>query len=123
MLFEDEAASGDRSTYMSLIAFPAEGSSASDVAAYGAALLNALYGAEIEKRLEMGVYKTAKLAPVALDVALVDKAKETIISNKVDECDPCRRVGWEQSPFAVDDLVLTFLVLPSSSHLILLGVY
>lgn len=60
MLYEDTTT--DESTYMHLIheGFPADKSIAS-VLAYGKAVLTALYDTEIKKRIEMNVYKTAKV--------------------------------------------------------------
>lgn len=80
MLFED-LSTGETSTYMHLIKFPAEVSDES-ILTYGQNLLTALYGAEIDKRLEMGVYKTAKVVPAALSgediAAAVESCRATL---------------------------------------------
>ena len=95
-----------------LIAFPSESAREEEILAYGKALLNALYGAEIEKRLSMGVYKTAKQTPVGLDSAVVEHVVGDIGLHAA-EADPCLSEGWEQKIFTVQELVLTFLVYTS----------
>jgi hypothetical protein len=56
--------SGEASTYMGLVKFHSEiQKSPKDLIDHGCALLTALYSTEVEKRIDMGIYKTAKTAP------------------------------------------------------------
>lgn len=81
MLFEDEA-SGESSTYMHLISFPKTQRNACNSAKeklevvlnFTKTLLIALFHTEIQKRIDMNVYKTAKITPVPLALDLIDAA-------------------------------------------------
>jgi len=114
MLFEDEASSGEKSTYMSLIAFPSEAATAEEVLIqYGCALVTALFDTEIQKRVDMGVYKTAKCIPFSLPVELVAEVGRTalmIALQQHGQVAPYGVQGWEQNVWDVKDCIATFLV-------------
>lgn len=75
MLFED-VSTGETSTYMHLLDYPAE-VTVESLTQYGKALITALYRTEIDKRLQMEVYKTAKVVPVPLAVEDITAAVES----------------------------------------------
>mmetsp|Transcript_29432 Transcript_29432/g.41979 ORF Transcript_29432/g.41979 Transcript_29432/m.41979 type:complete len:653 (-) Transcript_29432:14-1972(-) len=114
MLFEDETSSGEKSTYMSLIAFPAEAASVEEVITqYGCALVTALFDTEIQKRIDMGVYKTAKHIPFSLPSELVADAGRTalmIALQQQGEVAPHGTQGWELIVWSVKDCIVTFLL-------------
>jgi ubiquitin-like 1-activating enzyme E1 B len=67
MLYEDPE-SGEQSTYMDLVSFPLElQKSPKGLVEHGCAILTALYSAEVEKKIDMGIYKTAKIAPKGIN--------------------------------------------------------
>ena len=85
MLFEDEEASGEKSTYMALIKIDVEKElrSITDRAArlehilgFCKTLLVALFHTEIQKRIDMNVYKTAKITPVPLSLDIIEEGIE-----------------------------------------------
>jgi ubiquitin-like 1-activating enzyme E1 B len=129
MLFEDEK-SGDTSTYMHLIQFPQakalaptaadEDSSNStdtrghaylaEVLSYGEKLLSALYNAEITKRLQMDVYKTAKIVPVPLNLdSLTAAVQETKMRLTAAEAPSGRPSGWDNKIYSEKENIIEFL--------------
>jgi len=106
MLYEDDESTGEASTYMPHIAFPSlsntttsatsatsTASSSNDqgsgswtledeedafkIVSYGTVLVTALYNQEIDKRLQMDVYKTAKVVPAPLQTEDIQAAAAT----------------------------------------------
>jgi ubiquitin-like 1-activating enzyme E1 B len=73
MLFEDT--NTDESTYMHLIhdGFPSD-KSITTLLEHGKAVLIALYDTEIQKRIGMDVYKTAKMVPQSLSASTIEEA-------------------------------------------------
>ena len=87
MLFEDSAV--ERSTYMEFVPFPdisnkeceqnnnpASRASVDAVVERGLQLLRGLFCAEIEKRLSMDIFKTAKVRPVPTSTSILIRAAE-----------------------------------------------
>jgi ubiquitin-like 1-activating enzyme E1 B len=116
MLFEDPS-SGESSTYMHLIAFPSTEVSETTsnqtdaLLSFGHALLTALYDTEIQKRIGMDVYKTAKVLPVLLSANLITEAVATTRSvlNKTTPA-PSQVSGWDQRVPSLSDCIVEVLL-------------
>jgi ubiquitin-like 1-activating enzyme E1 B len=127
MLFEDPD-SGDESTYMHLIG-PFQGSSLSvpdDVDSFTAKcvdILKALYHTEIEKRLAMDVFKTAKKTPTPLPVNEFETAAQTVLSelkqkfngscslpDLLKKVSRVRTVGWDRGMWTAVQCAEEFLI-------------
>jgi ubiquitin-like 1-activating enzyme E1 B len=108
MLFEDTS-SGETSTYMHLIKFPTD-LSVESILAYGRELLLALYNTEIDKRLRMDVYKTAKVVPAPLSVEEIDLAVETTRAVLTGSSAPRNTsAGWDQRVYTLQENLMQFL--------------
>eukprot|EP01031_Cornospumella_fuschlensis_P030204 gene30204-36489_t len=78
MLFEDE--NTETSAYMSHLPFRTGGfDNLPDKLAYFTSLLYGVFNLDVQKRIDMDVYKTAKALPVPLDRALLDQAVATVL--------------------------------------------
>jgi ubiquitin-like 1-activating enzyme E1 B len=159
MLYED-ASAGDKSAYMDYIEFPKidDNNNNNDnnninnyvdtILNYGVNLLTALYDFEIQKRIEMNVYKTASVLPFSLSSTDIASARietkrfinsltpststiattETNIK-KEDEAifiPASLRTGWQQKVLSVNDILTDFLydlyVLSGSEDAKLIGI-
>lgn len=106
-MLNEATSTGETSTYMHLIKYPSEISTES-LAQYGKDLISALYSTEIEKRLEMGVYKTAKVVPAPLnleDVAAAVQAWQT--QSEVSTLTSAG--GWDHRTFSLRENITLFL--------------
>lgn len=130
MLFEnaDEDAAVDRSEYMHLVRIP-EQAMASDaeaakeaLLAHVRALLVALFRADIEKRIEMGVYKTAKTSPVPLSLESIDaalaRARQAVADPLSAPSAHSAGTHWEQRVWSVEDCMVEFFL---AFHQVLCG--
>ena len=105
MLFEDEVASGDPSTYMSLLPFPSDISRES-IVSYASNLLTALYDTEIQKRIAMDVYKTAKSVPKSIPPSIISAAAFRVMNFGMKGFE--KVVGWDQKVNSEEDNVVEF---------------
>lgn len=109
MLFEDTSC-GETSTYMHLISLPTSGDSET-VLKFGQDLITALYNTEIEKRIGMDVYKTAKVMPVAVSSSTIQQGVDTARSVLAGQTPaPSRKGKWDQTIFTPEECVTEFLL-------------
>ena len=108
MLYEDPEA-GDASTYMHLIGTPLTTiltnagnrlPSSDEVVDYAETLLTAIFGAEIEKRLAMGTYKTASRIPEIISKGQISEACDRASACLLDDqyaitSRPSLLTGWD----------------------------
>lgn len=106
MLFEDES-TGETSTYMHLVAYPAE-VTVDAVLNYGEALITALFRTEIDKRLEMEVYKTAKVVPAPLELGDIHSAVQACRAS-LSSGTAGTSAGWDHRIFSLQENILQFL--------------
>lgn len=132
MLYEDETASGDTSTYMGLVPYPEPHSRTIDtVLQYATALMTALFDTEMQKRIGMGVYKNAKFVPFSLaeDVLIeaatrvrsdyycdnnvsgdISKSSTSSLRGLLDaKCSVTSQSGWEEVVLPITDCVAGLL--------------
>lgn len=118
MLFEDDAATGESSTYMHLLALPADPAerTLSELLAHGAALLKGLFHDDTQKRIDMDVYKTAKITPVPLATEAVDRAL-VLVREAYHETDGALRTSpqllkhdWDHQVWSVEESISEFLI-------------
>ena len=127
MLYEDTS-TGETSTYMHLITFPdvtsntttSTGSSNGStnsidmILEYGKNLLIALYNTEIQKRLEMDVYKTAKVIPVPLNITAITTAvkecHQILTNSNVKTSNNLTSAGWVNRIFTLNENLIQFLL-------------
>ena len=107
MLFEDSS-TGETSTYMHLIAYPEEVSVEASLQ-YGKDLITALYRDEIDKRLQMDVYKTAKVVPVALGLQEIHDAVEACRVALTSGVASSSASGWDHRTFSLQENIIQFL--------------
>ena len=109
MLFED-ANSGDTSTYMHLIKFPTD-LSVESIVNFGKDLILALYNTEIDKRLKMDVYKTAKVVPVPLNeldiTAAIESCRKEL--SGASNAKSSKTAGWDQRVFSLQENLAQFI--------------
>jgi ubiquitin-like 1-activating enzyme E1 B len=141
MLYED-ASAGDKSAYMDYIEFPKIDNNNNNndnnnintnvdtILNYGVNLLTALYDFEIQKRIEMNVYKTASVLPFSLsstDIALARVETKRFINSltpststiatetnikKAEEAifiPASLRKGWQQEVLSIKNILTDFL--------------
>lgn len=111
MLFEDEESSGDKSEYMSLIRLPEDAGTSTDaLLSFVRNLLVGLFHNEVQKRIDMEVYKTAKAVPVPLGIDVIDEAM--IAANEViathGKTAPSIGPGWDQRVWSMKDCLIEF---------------
>jgi ubiquitin-like 1-activating enzyme E1 B len=113
MLYEDPE-SGEQSTYMDLVAFPLElQKSPKGLVAHGCAILTALYSTEVEKKIDMGIYKTAKIAPKGVDSISVMNAGVRaldIIEKNLGGVQTSNVVDWDRMVWGDEDAVVEILL-------------
>ena len=120
MLFEDPA-SGDTSTYMDLVSLPTDLAnsplntvSTAAVVGYAQKLLTALYDDEIQKRLEMGTYTTAKVVPKSLSATDIETAAgiaHSILDNTPSSVvRPSKLPDWDKRLWSAVDCCVEFLL-------------
>lgn len=120
MLFEDPQ-SGDTSTYMHLVPLPTdlansplESVSISVVVTYGQKLLTALYDDEIQKRLDMGTYTTAKVVPKSLESVNIETAvkiaREILQNSASTVTRPSKMPNWDKQLWSAVDCCVEFLI-------------
>jgi len=108
MLFEDES-TDETSTYMHLIPYPTE-VTVDAVMQYGKDLLTALYSTEIDKRLAMDVYKTAKVVPAALELSDIHQAVEACRASLTNtSTTSSSTAGWDHRIFSLQENIIQFL--------------
>jgi ubiquitin-like 1-activating enzyme E1 B len=125
MLFEDETATGEKSEYMHLLSFPSleslstssSSSSSSSLSSSDSDMLLSfikdlvigLFHNEVKKRIDMNVYKTAKITPSPLSLTIIDEAfdrlKEILLGNT---SSPSVGKGWDHSVWSVHDSIIEF---------------
>lgn len=90
MLYEDPA-SGESSTYMELVdlAFATEADPVK-LLTHGTTLLSALYNTEVVKRIDMGIYKTARTPPLPVSQEVFQAAQSRALSIIADPTKVCR---------------------------------
>ncbi len=114
MLYED-AKSGDTSTYMHLLktSKPLSLMTFDELLGYGSSLLTALYRDEIEKRISMGTYKTAKTPPQAIAekniIAGITIAKTVLAGDKTIDR-PSTKPGWDRNIWDQSECCAEFLL-------------
>lgn len=128
MLYEDPAV--ERSTYMDYVAYPSFPAGASSSESFlstaallvqrGLQLLHGLFRAEIDKRLAMDVFKTAKVRPVATAAEALDVAAERAIailqaSKGSDEkrgaaLRPSKQHNWDKNVWSDEDCAVEALL-------------
>jgi ubiquitin-like 1-activating enzyme E1 B len=134
MLYEDPA-SGEESTYMALVPLPphipttgngngnsdgdaapssANGSAdAAAVVAHGARLLVALYHDEVQKRIDMGIYQTAKTAPQPVAAAVIEAASAraaAIVGGGGAAVPPSQGAEWDRAVWSDEDCAVEMLL-------------
>lgn len=112
MLFEDEEASGDKSEYMSLIHVPEDANtSIESLLTFVRKLLAGLFHHEVQKRIDMEVYKTAKAVPVPLSIDAIDagiaSAREVIAQQQQA---PSMGASWDQRVWTMTDCLVEFVL-------------
>lgn len=107
MLFED-VSTGETSTYMHLISYPDEVNAVS-IARYGKDLVTALYRTEIDKRLQMEVYKTAKVVPAPLDLEAIESAVEAWRTQVEAGAQSATAAGWDHKTLSPQENIALFL--------------
>jgi ubiquitin-like 1-activating enzyme E1 B len=122
MLFEDETATGEKSEYMHLLSFPTlesiySSSSSSSLSSSDSDkllsfikdLVIGLFHNEVKKRIDMNVYKTAKITPSPLSLTTIDEAfarlKEILLGNAPS---PSVEKGWDHSFWSIHDSIIEF---------------
>lgn len=80
MLFEDETATGDHSTYMHLLPLPTD-KSKTTLIAYARDLAIGLFLEETQKKIDMEVYKTATKVPTPINIEQIDTAAQRIVNS------------------------------------------
>jgi ubiquitin-like 1-activating enzyme E1 B len=116
MLFEDES-TGEISEYMHLLKFP-EGYHLNQemYLAFVEKLIIGLFQKEIQKRIDMDVYKTAAKKPVPLDTDLIHHAVQKVkqqISGKKEELlslSTTSKKGWDQTVWNIGDSLIEFIL-------------
>lgn len=74
-LYEDDSNTGDKSVYMNLITFPAlEERGLENICNFAKKLIIGLYHDDIQKKIDMNLYKTAKCVPKPIQPAIIDQA-------------------------------------------------
>lgn len=114
MLYEDT--STGESAYMNLLTFPDyDHRTDKDLLDYGKTLLIALFETEINKRIAMDIYKTAKAVPIPIDASLISACALSI-------CDPSHSPmtmlyqkpsairGWEHAVWGIPEACLELLL-------------
>lgn len=114
MLYED-ASSGESSTYMHLVNFPLDvmqsaATSPESFIAHGKSLLSALFDTEVVKRIDMGIYKTAKSVPTptrAEDIEAGSADMVSVLAGTV--CRPSQASGWDRAVWTDSQCCIEFL--------------
>ena len=81
MLYDDEEATGTAADYMKLLDIPKDISKSIDVVTYIAKLLKALFHDDINKKIEMDVYKSAKSKPEPITEVMINKGLKNSIDS------------------------------------------
>lgn len=112
MLYEDEEGSGDKSEYMSLITIPNDAATSTEtLLPFVRELLIGLFNKEVQKRIDMEVYKTAKAVPVPLAIDVIDEAMNTardVIENTNGQTAPSIGSNWDQRVWTMKDCLVEF---------------
>lgn len=123
MLFEDEAATGEKSAYMHLLSPLPPGNDGSltldSFVVYAEQLVKGLFREETQKRIDMEVYKTAKITPEPLSLEAIaggiQKFREDYASLSVDapvtkQSSLLARVDWDHQVWSPEESVYEFVV-------------
>ena len=116
MLFEDPT-SGEQSTYMHLVQYPSHSNrlNPQDVITFGITLLLALYNTEVLKRIDMGIYKTAKSIPLPIAESVINeggaRALSLWTSDTIDKIlRPSKKSDWDRTIWTEEECVVEFLL-------------
>eukprot|EP01038_Epipyxis_sp_PR26KG_P011518 gene11518-15431_t len=146
MLYEDEDAlrlanaqdesNGDEkldesqfsSLYMHLLEFP-PGHDITSIANYGKEIIKAMYNVEVQKKIEMDVYKTAKIKPQPLDIFLIETATQNaidlILNSSIDYDQLLLNRNQANSVMSLEDsiidILLTFFTLVKKNEVAMIG--
>lgn len=111
MLYEDPS-SGEDSTYMHLVPIPSTAAETSQaLTEYGKSLLTALFDTEVVKRIAMGVYKTAKIAPTATSLDAISQGVDEaakVLANAATR--PSQAKGWDRAIWSDAECVTEILI-------------
>jgi ubiquitin-like 1-activating enzyme E1 B len=108
MLFEDTAATGDSSTYMDLVnSWHARLNIDSNQGfiATAKSIFISQFNTEINKKIEMDVYKTALSLPSAIDVKVFDESFEAVLQQLSSGSPRTNSSGWDTSTWTVEQCI------------------
>lgn len=116
MLFEDSSL-GEVSSYMDVLELYRNSKSdiqMNSIINIGKDMLIALYHTEVEKKIDMDVYKNAKTKPVSTSINIFESAANIALNiiNNVNKCNtrPSKCNNWDQNLWSDSDCAVEFML-------------